>query len=142
MRLDNRGQVSFYIILVFIIIIAVFLIYITISDVGYKISTNSPVIQKNDIIVLNVDINNGLAFDSILNVKFAYAIDKTGDYDLDYTIYDLTSKMSRTSSISETYAIKTENLDAGDYRIWTFLEYWINGKLERKYLSIDVEIIG
>lgn len=138
-KLDDNGQVSFYVLLIVIFFVSIFLLYLLSSDVGYKIAVNQSEFQRGENIVLSYDINNGRVFDDVSNVKFAYAIDKTGEYDLEYTTIEIGSISARATA-SDIAVIKTYGLDEGEYRIWTFIEYWIGGKLERSYLSLDVTV--
>ena len=94
----------------------------------------------NDII-LDYDVNNGLVFQSISNVKFGYSVQKINDYDVNYEIIELGELDSR-ENIHNVVIIRTNSMDLGDYRIWTFLEYWKEGKLQREYLSLDVTLIS
>ncbi len=141
--MNNHAQANLSTVIVVVGIIAIFIILILFasSNVGYSVNINDSEFRRGTDIILSYEIENGLLFEEIKNVKFVYSIhDKYNHIRLNDTV-DI-GQMSSRSTVSDKIIIETNSLFTGEYTIWTNIEYWKSGKLEKKYLSLDFTIVN
>ena len=121
-----------------IIIIGIFLVgFILLSDadINYSISLADPDVPRGTDVKLNFEIITGSFSGTFKDVKLYYNIK-------DHTEEQFREMGTIGANVHQksTITIETSDIPRGEHTITTHLDYWLDGKLYAKYLTLKLVV--